>query len=375
MDFVQGEMELALRESLDRFLGDRHDFQERQRRIAADPCARDLWQALAELGVLGAAIPEAQGGLGGGAAEINTVMACLGRHLVGVPFLSTAVMAAAFLRDDSSPVATETLAAIAAGNTIIAIAHDEDRAGHDLSDIGTIARKTASGHVLNGRKTIVLDAPLADKFIVTARTSGSAGDTDGISIFLVDAAAAGLSQTAYRTIDGGCAATLLLEKVPAIALIGREGEGFQRIEHVMDTATAAICGEACGVLQAMLDQTLAYTRQRVQFDRPLAQNQVLQHRMVDMLIEIKQATALTKVAQLKLETPDRAAAVSAAKSRIGRASRFVGQNAVQLHGGMGITDELAISHYFKRALMIDSQFGSGAQHHARYERLQILPEA
>ena len=373
MDFTLGEMELALRESLDRFLTDRHDFQERQRRTIAEPWPRDLWLALAELGVLGAAIPEAHGGLGGGAAETSAVMECLGRHLVGVPYLSTVVMGAGFLRDAAGADVTETLAAIAAGATIIAIAHDEARAGHDLTHIATCARKTAAGYVLDGRKTIVLDAPLADKIIVTARTAGASGDADGISVFLVDAAAAGIRQMAYRTIDGGRAADITFDQVSAIALIGEEGEGLELIERVMDEATAAICAEACGVLQAMLDQTLAYTRQRIQFGRPLAQNQVLQHRMVDMMIDIKQAVGLAMVAHLKLGTPDRAAAVSAAKSRIGRACRFVGQNAVQLHGGMGITDELVISHYFKRALMIDAQFGSGEYHHARYERKQIAP--
>lgn len=375
MDFTQGEMELALRESLDRFLTDTYDFQARRRHLSDANLQRELWQALAGLGVLGAAISDAHGGLGGGAAEINAVMACLGRHLAGVPYLSTVVMGASFLRDAPGDLASATLAAIAAGTVIIAIAHGEERAGPDIVHIATTARSVGAGYVLDGHKTVVLDAPLADKFIVSARTAGKSGDSAGISVFLVDAATAGLRQTAYRTIDGGHAADVSFDQVfvPASALIGDEGQGFEQIERVMDEATAAICGEACGVLQAMLDQTLAYTRQRTQFGRPLADNQVLQHRMVDMMIETKQSVGLAMVAHLKLATPDRAATVSAAKSRIGRACRFVGQNAVQLHGGMGITDELAISHYFRRALMIDAQFGSGEHHHARYQRLQIAP--
>lgn len=373
MDFGQTELEKALAESLARFLDDRYDFQLRQRRLAA-PWSPDLWRGLAEeLGVLGAALPEDVGGLGGGMAEIGAVMQAFGRRLVMEPFLTTVVMGACLIRHWNDERAAVMLAAIAEGASTIAVAHAEADAGYDPSVVATRGVSSEAGYVLNGRKTLVLNAATADQIIVVARTAGDDADQSGVSLFLMDAQTPGLSRVDYRTIDDGFASDLILTDVavPHSALIHAEGEGLPVLEQMLDEATTAICHEACGVMQSLLDLTVEYTRQRKQFGRSIAEFQVLQHRMVDMLVEVKQSASMALVARVKLNTPDRAAAVSAAKIRIGRACRAVSQAAVQLHGGIGIADETAVSHYFRRALMIEQQFGSTDHHLDRYERLQL----
>ncbi|MDB5425243.1 MAG: acyl-CoA dehydrogenase domain protein [Phenylobacterium sp.] len=374
MDFGQTEMERALRDPLERFLGERYDFQTRRKRLAADAWTPDIWRALAsELGVLGAGLPEEVGGLGGGAAEAGAVMEAFGRHLVVEPFLSTVVMGAGFLQAWTSPAAPALLAQIAEGAATVAVAHAEPGGGYEPTRVALRATPSDGGFVLNGAKTLVLHAAQADHLVIVARTAGEDSDPQGISIFLTPATADGITRKDYRTIDGGPASDLTFEDVfvPGEALIGPLDGGGPLVERILDEATAAICAEACGVMQSLLDQTVAYTRQRRQFGRAISEFQVLQHRMVDMLIEVKQAASLAMVARIKLDTPDRAAAVSAAKSRIGRACKRVSQAAVQLHGGIGIADETPVSHYFRRALMIERQFGSADYHLDRYERLQI----
>jgi hypothetical protein len=374
MDFGQTELERALHEPLERFLSDRYDFQTRKKRLAGGAWQPDMWHSFAsELGVLGAALPESAGGLGGGPAEIGAIMQAFGRHLVVEPFLSTIVMGASFVRTWDSTEASRLLAEIGAGDTTIAVAHAEPEAGYDPAQVKTRAVAGGAGFVLNGHKTLVLNAAHARHLIVVARTAGTDSDRSGISIFILDAAAEGLERTDYRTIDGGSASDIVLNNVivPKGALIGLLGEGLPIVERVLDEATAAVCAEGCGVMQTLLNLTVDYTRQRKQFGRAIAEFQVLQHRMVDMMIAMKQSVMLAMMSRIKLDTPDRAAAVSAAKSRIGRACRMVSQSAVQLHGGIGIADETPVSHYFRRAMMIEKQFGSSDYHLGRYERLQI----
>jgi alkylation response protein AidB-like acyl-CoA dehydrogenase len=374
MDFGQTDIQRELSGQLERFLGKEYDFQIRQKRVAAQAWQPDLWQALAgELGVLGASLPESVGGLGGGAGEIGAIMQAFGRFLVMEPFVTTVVMGAGIVQAWDSADAAALLSSIGEGKTTIAVAYAESESGYDASIVTTRAVRSGDSFVLNGSKTLVLDAAGADHLVIVARTSGENADRKGISLFLLPAGAPGVQRTDYRTIDEGRASDLTLAnvKVSRVAMIGPEGEGLPILERVLDEATTAICAEACGVMQALLDITVEYTRQRKQFGRALAEFQVLQHRMVDMLIELKQAASLAMVARIKLDTPDRAAAVSAAKSRVGRACRLISQAAVQLHGGIGIADETPVSHYFRRALMIEQQFGSIEYHLERYERLQI----
>ncbi|MDP1632705.1 MAG: acyl-CoA dehydrogenase family protein [Caulobacter sp.] len=374
MDFGETEMERALAEPLGRFLEERYDFQERQKRLASPEWRPDLWRALAsELGVVGAALPETVGGMGGGPAEVGAVMRAFGRRLVMEPFLTTVVMGAGLLRAWDNAAAAPLLAAIAEGATTVAVAHAEPNGGFEPAYVSARAVASGDGYVLNGRKALVLNAAAARHIIIVARTAGDVEDAEGVSLFLLDAATPGLERLDYGTIDGGSASDLILTNVRVAAdkVIGPIGKALPLVERMLDEATTAVCAEACGLMQSLVDITVDYTRQRKQFGRAIAEFQVLQHRMVDMMIEAKQAASLTMVARLKLDSSDRAAAVSAAKSRVGRACRSVSQAAVQLHGGIGIADETPVSHYFRRALMIEQQFGSSDYHLDRYERLQI----
>ena len=270
----------------------------------------------------------------------------------------------------------EAIARIVAGEAIFAFAAAEPQGRYNWADLNTTARKEGGGWLLNGHKAVVTGAPWADHLIVTARTGGAQREAGGVSVFLVEKSAPGLVTRDYPTVDGSRASEVLFENVsvPADALIGPEGEGLPLVEAVVDEATVALCGEACGVLRRLHEGTVEYTKQRKQFGQPISQFQVLQHRMVDMFIELEQSISMTYMATIRLSETDpveRAKAVSGAKVQIGRACRFVGQNAIQLHGGMGMTDEMAIGHYFKRATMIESQFGSTDHHLARYEALSF----
>lgn len=367
MDFVKGELEIALGDSLDRFLADRYDFLIHRR--DASGAHPDIWSALAnDLGVLAAPFSEDQGGLGGGQAEIGVVMERFGRHLVREPFLSTVVLGGGFLRRAGSPEANAVLGDIIAGTATVAVGFLEDDSVYDPAGVETRAESVGSDWVITGRKSLVLDAAEAKWLIVTAR----AGD-GSVSAFLVDAADPAIERQDYRLLDGASASTITLDavRVPSSRVLGAPGAGLALLEQVLDEAATASCAEACGLMQSMLDQTVAYTKERKQFGRPVADNQVLQHRMVDMLIAVKQATCLLAVARAKLDSPDRASAVSAAKGRIGQLCRYVAQSAVQLHGAIGITDETAISHYFRRGMMLERMFGSTDYHLSRYEDREL----
>ena len=236
-------------------------------------------------------------------------------------------------------------------------------------------RRDGAGYVLNGHKGVVYAAPWASHLLVTARTGGGQRDRDGVSLFLIDANLPGIVRRDYPTVDGSRASEVYFENVaiPGDALLGGEGAGLPLIEQIVDEATIAVCAEATGVMQKLHEGTLEYTQQRKQFGVPIAKFQVLQHRMVDMFMEVEQARSMTIMGTLKLDLPpaERMAAVSATKSKVARGAKFVGQNAIQTHGGIGITQELAIGHYFKRATMIEGQFGSADYHLDRYERITL----
>jgi alkylation response protein AidB-like acyl-CoA dehydrogenase len=377
MDLSFTEEQSMLRDTVASFLSDKYDFDKRRAIVASDAGWRaDYWKAFAEeLGILGAPFSEDMGGLGGGATENMIVMEEFGKALVVEPYLGTVVIGGGFFKHSDYAGAVDMIGKIIEGKATIAFAYAEPQGRYNWADLKTTAKKDGAGYVLNGHKAVVMGAPWASHLIVTARTGGGQRDAGGVSIFLVDKTAKGVVTRDYPTVDGLRASEVYFENVSvgADALIGGEGAGLPLVEKVIDEATAAVCAEAVGVLRKLHEGTLEYTRQRKQFGQPIAQFQVLQHRMVDMFIQVEQSVSMTYMANIKLEDgdADRAKAISSAKVQIGRACRFVGQSAIQLHGGMGMTDEMAIGHYFKRATMIESLFGSVDHHLARYEALSF----
>ena len=375
MDFTLSEEHALLRASLGQFLQQRYGFAERTAASRSEPGYRpEIWTALgSELGVLGMTIPEAHGGMGGGAVEQMILMEEAGRALLLEPVSETLFQAGWLLQQAGGDMAGDLLSQVAAGSLKLAVALGEPGMRYDLADMATSAVKEADGWRLDGSKAVVMAAPWADRLIVAARTAGVAGDGSGLSLFIVDPAAAGVTLHSYPTIDGRRAADIDLVgvRVPAEALIGPEGGALPMLEAMRDRAIAAQAAEAAGLLGKLLDDTVDYTKQRSQFGQPLASFQVLQHRMVDMYMQVEMVRSAAILATLKLDGDpvERAKAASAAKVTIANACRFVGQNAVQLHGGMGMTDELAIGHYFKRATLLESEHGSADWHLARHAAL------
>lgn len=377
MDFTYTETQDMIRDTLSRFLADSYEFEHRQKLITSD-AGRDpaVWRALAQdLGLLGASFSEEQGGLGGGALEHAIIMEEMGKVLAVEPYIPTVVIGGGALKAVGGAQADALIPAIINGDAIIAFAYGEPQGRYDLANLRTTAKKDGAGYVLSGHKAVVYGAPWATHFLVTARTGGSQSERGGISLFLIEASTSGITRRDYPTVDGNRASELYFENasIPVDALLGAEGEALPLIEQLVDEATVAICAEATGVMQKLHEGTLEYTQQRKQFGQPISKFQVLQHRMVDMFMEWEQAKSMTIMATLKLDLPEaqRMAAVSACKAKVSRAAKFVGQNAIQTHGGIGITQELAIGHYFKRATLIEGQFGSHDYHMDRYERLAL----
>ncbi len=375
MDFSFTEEQTLLRNSVQKLIQNSYDFETRRKVSKSDAGWRkEIYQQIANDGLLGAAIPEEFGGLGGGPVDTMIVMEEFGRGLVVEPYVQNAVIAAGFLKaGGSNAQKSELLPAIAGGENIYAFAYAEPQGRYNLADLTTKATKSGGGYTLNGYKAVVLGAPWADKLIVTARTGGDQRDAKGISVFIVDKGAKGVSTRDYPTVDGLRASEVTLENVSvgADALIGGEGEGLGLIERVSDEAIAALAAEAIGGMKVLNDTTVEYCKTRKQFGTPIGKFQVLQHRMVDMFMNYEQSVSITYMVTLKLDEDEaeRKKAASAAKVQIGKAGRFIGQQAVQLHGGMGMTDELNVGHYFKRLTMIDTQFGNVDHHLKRYAAL------
>ncbi|HJW41703.1 MAG TPA: acyl-CoA dehydrogenase family protein [Rhizomicrobium sp.] len=375
MDFSYTEEQTLLRNSVSKYLADNYKF-EQWRKFTRSDLGRDPahWKAFAELGLLAAALPEEYGGLGGGGVDNLVIMEEFGRALVVEPYVPTVVIGGGLLRHGGSDAQkTEWLGKIAAGETILAFAFAEPKGRYNLADLATTAKKQGSGYVLNGQKAVVLGAPWADHLIVTARTAGTGRDRSGISVFLVDKKAKGVTTRDYPTIDSLRASEMTFENVElaASALIGPADNGLPLIEKVIDEAIAAISAEATGCIKVLVDATVEYSKTRKQFGVPIGKFQVLQHRMVDMFVQYEQSVSITLMATLKLGDSDaeRAKAASAAKVSIGKAGRFVGQQAVQIHGGIGMTDELNVGHYFKRLTLIDTLFGNTDHHLKRFAAL------
>jgi alkylation response protein AidB-like acyl-CoA dehydrogenase len=376
MDFEFTEEQSMLRDTVAAYLADNYDFAARRKVVTSDAGWRpQVWKAFAEdLGILGAAFAEDLGGLGGGPIENMVVMEEFGKALVIEPYLGTVVIGGGFLKHSGHARAAELIGAIVEGKAIFAFAYAEPKGRYNLAAISTAAKKSGSGWVLNGHKAVVVGAPFATHLIVTARTGGGERDAEGVSVFLVDKGAKGVTMRDYPTVDGGRAADIHFENValPAEALIGPADHGLPLVEKVVDEAIAATCAEAVGVMRRLHEGALNYTKQRRQFGAPISSFQVLQHRMADMFIQLEQSISMTYMANIKVtDDAARPGAVSAAKVQIGKACKFIGQNAIQLHGGLGMTDEMAIGHYFKRATLIESLFGSVDHHLARYEFLTL----
>lgn len=378
MDFSFTDEQELLRTTVGKFLADRYDL-ERSRAAAKTGAGwqPNIWRAFADdLGILGATLPERTGGLGGGPIELMIITEALGHALVIEPFVETVVLAGGLLQRGGGPRAEELLTRIAAGDAVVAVAVEEPASAGTWHDVTTTARRDGDHWVLDGAKIAVSSAPLASQLLVTARTSGAQRDTAGISLFLLDLNQTSVAMEPLRTIDDRRAADLTFDglRLPADALLGAEGDAWPALERTADEATAAIVSEAVGCLRRVLADTIDYTKQRQQFGQPISSFQVLQHRMVDMYLEVEQAVAAQYLAIMKLdaEPAERARAVSAAKATVARAARFVGQSAVQTHGAMGMTEELALGHYFKRLTAIEYQFGSRDRHLARYAGLTAI---
>jgi pimeloyl-CoA dehydrogenase small subunit len=376
VDFSFTEEQSMLRDTVASYLADHYDFDKRRAAVASEAGWRpEVWKAFAEeLGILGAPFSEELGGLGGGPIENMVVMEEFGKALVVEPYLGTVVIGGGFLKHSDHAAAPELIGGIIAGDTRFAFAYAEPKGRYNLAAVATTAKKDGGGYVLNGHKAVVIGAPFATHLIVTARTAGAERDAQGISVFLVPKDAAGVTTRDYPTVDGFRASEVYLENVSvgADALIGPADHGLPLVEKVVDEAIAATCAEACGVLRKLHEGTVEYTKQRKQFGVPISSFQVLQHRMVDMFIALEQSVSMTYMATIKVgDDAERAKAISAAKVQVGKSCRYVGQQAIQLHGGMGMTDEMAIGHYFKRTTMIETAFGSVDHHLTRYEHLAL----
>lgn len=374
MQFDPSEEQNLLKATLQQFLTQRYGFRERVEASRMAPGYRtEIWQAFAkELGLLGVAAPEALGGLGGSPDEQMIVMEEMGRFLCLEP-VAEAAFQAIWLLSRGGAAVRALIEPIIEGGMIVVPAVGEPGMRHDLKDIATRAEQAGDGWAISGRKAVVAAAPWAQALIVAARTAGEPEDAEGLTLFMVPVEAAGVTLHPYPTIDGRCAADVVFERVEVgrEALVGQLGEGLPLLEEWRDRAIAGQAAEAAGLLDRLVADTVAYCKERHQFGAPIASYQALQHRMVDMHIQVELVRAAAFLAAAKLDAPaeERARAASSAKVAVAQACRYVGQNAVQLHGGMGMTDELAIGHYFKRATQIEAEFGTESWHLARLARL------
>jgi len=367
MDFNYTEEQLALQDTLRRFIARDYPFEHRRALAnSADGFDRAAWKTFADFGILALPFHEDFGGLNGNAVDTMLVMEMLGRGLALEPYVPTVVLCGGLIRDAGSTAQKEELLpAIAGGELMLALAHFEPGARYELDHVATTATAAGSGWQLDGAKAVVLGAPSADKLIVSAR------DGKGISLFLVDAKAPGVTLRAYPTQDGARAADIRLTKVTvgADALMGAAGGALPAIERAVDYANAALCAEAVGIMSALNEITLEYLKTRKQFGVPIGKFQALQHRMADMVIATEQARSMATLAAVRVDSTDaaeRSRSVAAAKAYVTQSARVVGQQAVQLHGGMGVVDELNVAHYFKRLTMIGLAFGDADYHLGRF---------
>jgi alkylation response protein AidB-like acyl-CoA dehydrogenase len=371
MDFSYDDNQTMLRDSVSRFVKQDYDFDTQQAIVNGE---RDnFWPLFAELGWLMVPFSEELGGLGGSAVDLLAIMEEFGKGLVVEPFLASAVLAGGIVAEaDSEPRRAGLIEKIIAGEQQLAFAFVEPGSRYDLADVSTSAEKSGGDYVLNGHKAVVINAPAANRLIVVARSSGERYDRSGISLFLVDPATDGVRMNAYRTVDGQQAAEVYFDNVavPVADILGAEGEALPVIEEQVDRATLALCADAVGAMGVIFQKTLEYSKIRKQFGVPIATFQALQHRMAEMFIEYEQAKSITLMAAMQLDAKaSDPAAVSAAKSRVGKAAKRIGEEAIQIHGGIGVTEELDVGHYFKRLTTMQYLFGSTDFHTTRFAEL------
>ena len=371
MNFTHTEDRRMLADSLDRYLAEQYGFVERDHIAWSESgCSDKHWNQLAEIGALGALFPESVGGFGGGGFDVAVVFESLGKGLVVEPFLGALVVGRAIAQAGSA-AQQERIAGLVDGSTVAALAHDEPGSHYEPTLVDTRAEKNANGWVLNGAKAVVQQGQRAGLLLVSARTSGKADDAQGISLFLVPGGAEGLALRGYTKIDGGRAAEVTLENVQvgADALLGTEGAGAAVLEHATGWGLLALAAESLGAMEVAKRDTLEYLRTRKQFGVPIGSFQALQHRMADLLIEVEQARSAVINAAAAIDGDDRIArerALSAAKFSVGKIGTRVAEEAIQLHGGIGMTWELPLAHYAKRLVMVDHQLGDEDFHLERY---------
>ncbi|MGV2981728.1 acyl-CoA dehydrogenase family protein [Camelimonas sp. ID_303_24] len=370
MDLTPTEEQRLLRESAGRFVRAQYNADARRKRAeTGEGFSAATWREFADLGWLALPLPEAHGGLGGGAVEVGMLMEAFGEGLVDSPYVSTVILGAGAVAAAGSPAQqADLLPKVAEGALRIAFAHSERQARYNLADVATHAVKDADGWVIDGAKTAVLDADEADLLIVSARIHGNRADAKGIGLFLVPRDAEGVTLTTDPRLGGGMVSQISLAgvRLGADALLGGREDALPVIEAAIDHATAALCAEAVGMMQTLVETTAAYIKTREQFGKPLSVNQALRHRMADMAVAVEEGRSLALRAALfaDAEPVIRARAVSGAKAKIGRGARYVAEQAVQLHGGMGVTEELEIGAFLKRVVFFDAMFG-GADHHLK----------
>jgi pimeloyl-CoA dehydrogenase small subunit len=382
MDFDLSDEQRMLQDSVTRLLAEQCGFEQRGAMLdGSRDTATALWRQFAELGLLGLPFAEADGGFGGGAVDTALVMEALGRALAPIPYFSTVVLGGGLLRTAASPAQRAALVpAIAAGELTLAFAHSEPQARFDLSDVRTTARRQGTGWTLDGEKRFVLGGDSADRLIVSARVEATRGASDAIALFLVDANRAGVTRRGYSAQDRNRSADIRFDSVAVAndALLGEPGSALPAIEHTVDVAIAALCAEAVGAMTHAHQLTVDYLKVRKQFGVPIASFQVLQHRAVDMLVATEQARSMALYATMMASEPDaaeRQRAISAAKVQVNRSARFVGQEAVQLHGGIGMTEECQVGHYLRRLTIIEMLFGDTSHHLRRLARAGGLIDA
>jgi len=364
MDFDPSDDQRLLVESVTRLLGDTYGFAQRKTYLARpEGFSTDMWSKFAELGLLGLPFAEEHGGFGGGAQEIMLVMQAFGRVLVLEPFLSTVVLGGTAIQAaGSNEQKMVLLPAIADGSLKLAFAHGERQARYDLTDVVTTAKRNGGGWILDGSKTVVSHGEAADKLIVSARTSGERYDEDGITLFLVDTAASGVARRGYATRDETRAADVSLSNAHG-EVLGEAGGGLAIIEKIVEAGIAATAAETVGAMEAMNEMTLEYSKTRVQFGQPIGSYQVVQHRLADMFMAQEQGRSMAMLATMSVDNDDpveRRHDFALAKVGVGQAGRYVSQSAVQMHGGIGMTEEYAVGHYFRRCMVIERLWGDPA---------------
>jgi pimeloyl-CoA dehydrogenase small subunit len=372
MDFDLNDDQRLLQDSVTRLLADRYAFDARKRYLQEpEGWSTELWSQYAELGLLGLPFAEEYGGFGGGPVEVMLVMQAFGRAIALEPYLSTVVLGGTAIKLAGSDAhKSDILPRVGEGKLKLAFAHGERQSRYDVTDVLTTAKANGGGWVLDGGKSVVAHGDSADKLIVSARTAGEREDPYGITLFLVDAKANGVARRGYTMRDGTRAAEIALSgvKVGKDDVLGDPGEALPVIERIMEAGIAATSAEVVGAMETIHSMTLEYLKTREQFGQPIGRNQVLQHRSADMFVALEQGRSMAMLAAVSVDEPDpkeRAHAISMAKVGVGQAGKFVSQQGIQLHGGIGMTEEYAVGHYFRRVMVIEHMFGDTAHHLAR----------